>query len=108
MAVDPANERSAPGPGSSASDCHVYAIPQTEANAVLQRWLQDHPEIAGELKETVRARIHPQELEGRTARRSSAVSGLVTTGVSHRISSPRAAGTVWSCSHALCHAELRA
>ena len=34
-----------------------------QACAVLERWLQDHPQVAGEIRETARAHIHLQELQ---------------------------------------------
>ncbi|HUC24636.1 MAG TPA: hypothetical protein VMA73_18155 [Streptosporangiaceae bacterium] len=66
MAVDPSIELAEPGLEDTADPSHADAILQTEANAALQRWLQDHPEVSGELTETVRAHIHFQELEART------------------------------------------
>ena len=66
MAVDPLIELAEPGPGNTDDASHADAILHTEANAALQRWLQDHPEVGGELTETVRAHIHFQELEART------------------------------------------
>jgi hypothetical protein len=66
MVLDPSIERAEPGSGNARDNRHADPILQTEANAALERWLQDHPEIEGELKETVRAHIHFQELEGRT------------------------------------------
>ena len=66
MVVDPSIERAEPGSGNARDNRHADPILQTEANAALERWLQDHPEIEGELKETVRAHIHFQELEVRT------------------------------------------
>lgn len=66
MAVDSFIERTEPGSGDAQDDSHTDPILQAEANTALQRWLQDHPEVGGELKETVRAHIHLQELEGRT------------------------------------------
>jgi hypothetical protein len=66
MVVDPSIERVEPGSGSARDNRHADPILQTEANAALECWLQDHPEIEGELKETVRAHIHFQELEART------------------------------------------
>jgi hypothetical protein len=62
MAVDPFVELAEPGPGNTGEASHADAILQTEANAALQ----DHPEVGGELTETVRAHIHFQELEART------------------------------------------
>jgi hypothetical protein len=66
MVVDPSIERAEPGSGNAQDNRYADPILQTEANAALERWLQDHPEIEGELKETVRAHIHFQELEART------------------------------------------
>lgn len=66
MPVDPSVELTEPGLGNTGDASHADAILQTEANAALQRWLQDHPEVGGELTETVRAHIHFQELEART------------------------------------------
>ena len=66
MVVDPSIERAEPGSGNARDNRHADPILQTEANAALERWLQDHPKIEGELKETVRAHIHFQELEART------------------------------------------
>ena len=66
MVVDPSIERAEPGSRNARDNRHADPILQTEANAALERWLQDHPEIEGELKETVRAHIHFQELEART------------------------------------------
>jgi hypothetical protein len=66
MVVDPSIERAEPGSGNARDNRHADPILQTEANAALERWLQDHPEIEAELKDTVRAHIHFQELEART------------------------------------------
>jgi hypothetical protein len=66
MVVDPSIERAESGPGTARDNRHAEPILQTEANAALERWLQDHPQIEGELKDTVRAHIHFQELEART------------------------------------------
>lgn len=66
MAVDSFIEHAEPGSGNARDDSHADPILQAEANAALQRWLQDHPEVGGELTETVRAHIHLQELEART------------------------------------------
>jgi hypothetical protein len=46
------------------------------ARATLEQWLQDHPQVTGELRETVRAHIHLQELhrctrEAQDARRNA-------------------------------------
>lgn len=59
MAIDTFAEHHEPDPGSDDS------ILEGQANAALERWLQDHPAVAGEIKETVRAHIHLQELQGR-------------------------------------------
>ena len=48
-------------------------ILQTQANAALECWLQDHPAVAGDIKETVRIHIHLQELQGRTREAEKAV-----------------------------------
>jgi len=66
MVVDPSIELAEPGSGNARDNRHADPILQTEANAALERWLQDHPEIEAELKDTVRAHIHFQELEART------------------------------------------
>lgn len=49
------------------------AIPQTQANAALERWLQDHPAVTGEIRDTARVHIHLQELQGRTCEADQAV-----------------------------------
>lgn len=66
MAIDPFIEHPEPGPRGPGDDGHADAILEAQANAALERWLQDHPEVTGEIKETVRVHIHLQELEGRT------------------------------------------
>jgi hypothetical protein len=66
MVVDPSIERVEPGSGNARDNRHADPILQTEANAALERWLQDRPEIEAELQDTVRAHIHYQELEART------------------------------------------
>ncbi len=66
MVVDPSIERAEPGSGNARDNRHADPILQTEANAALECWLQGHPEIEGELKDTVRAHIHFQEREART------------------------------------------
>jgi hypothetical protein len=59
MAIDTFAENHEPNPGSDDS------VLEGQANAALERWLQDHPAVAGEIKETVRDHIHLQELQGR-------------------------------------------
>jgi hypothetical protein len=66
MVVDLSIERAEPGSGNARDNRHADPILQAEANAALERWLQDHPEIEGELKDAVRAHIYFQELEART------------------------------------------
>ena len=66
MVVDPSIERAEPGSGNAWDNRHADPILQAEANAALERWLQDRPEIEGELRETVRAHTHFQELQART------------------------------------------
>ena len=46
---------------------------QAQASAALEQWLQDHPSVVGEIKETVRAHLHLQELDGRTREADRAV-----------------------------------
>lgn len=67
MAIDTFAEHGEPDP---ARDDIVL---ETQAGAALERWLQDHPAVVGEIKETVRAHIHLQELEGRTREAEKAV-----------------------------------
>ncbi len=62
MAIDPFIEQPVPGPGEG----HDEAVLEVQASAALERWLQDHPDVEGEIKETVRVQIHLQELERRT------------------------------------------
>ena len=38
---------------------------EAQASAALEHWVQDHPEVEREIKETVRAHFHLQELERR-------------------------------------------
>ena len=38
---------------------------EAQASAALEHWVQDHPEVERQIKETVRAHIHLQELERR-------------------------------------------
>lgn len=49
------------------------AILQAQANAALEGWLQDHPAVAGDIRETVRTHIHLQELQGRAREAGQAV-----------------------------------
>lgn len=51
--------------GTSGSDGGDEIL-RAQASTALERWLQDHPAVGGELKETVRAHIHLQQLEART------------------------------------------
>ena len=39
---------------------------RAQASAALEQWMQDHPAVVGEIKETVRAHLHLEELDGRT------------------------------------------
>jgi len=73
MVVDPSIERAEPGSGNAWDNRHADPILQAEASAALERWLHDHPQIEGELKDTVRAHIHFQELEARTREAERAV-----------------------------------
>jgi len=60
-----------PGSGSSADD-QDSSLLRVQASAALQRWLRDNLEVAGEIKETIRAHIHLQEVERRTQRAEGA------------------------------------
>lgn len=70
MAIDTFAEHPGPEP-SDPSDPggpgRHTPILEAQANGALERWLQDHPAVAGEITETVRAHVHRQELEGRTS-----------------------------------------
>jgi hypothetical protein len=69
MAIDPFIEHPEPGPGGPGGpgdDGQDDAILEAQANAALERWLQDHPQVASEIKATARAQVHLQELAGRT------------------------------------------
>ena len=46
---------------------------QAQASAALEQWLQDHPAVVGEIKETVRAHLYLEELDGRTREADRAV-----------------------------------
>lgn len=67
MAIDTFAEHGEPDPDRDDT------VLEAQAGAALERWLQDHPAVAGEIKETVRAHIHLQELEGRTREAERAV-----------------------------------
>jgi hypothetical protein len=60
MSIDPFIEYPEPGP-----DEHQVPDVEAQARAALEHWLQDHPEVAGELKETVRAHVYQKELQRR-------------------------------------------
>jgi len=60
-----------PGSGSSEDD-QGSSLLRVQASSALQRWLRDHQEVAGEIKETIRAHIHLQEVERRTQRAEQA------------------------------------
>jgi hypothetical protein len=62
MAINTVGDYGEPGPedpGRGDSFLHE------QASAALDGWLQDHPAVAGELTETVRAHLHLQELDRR-------------------------------------------
>jgi hypothetical protein len=52
-------------PGNPSDDGTEDLILEAQANAALQRWLQDHPRVGDGITETVRAHIHLEELTGR-------------------------------------------
>lgn len=60
MSIDPFIEHPEPDPGEN-------RVPDLEAQAraALEYWLKDHPEVTGEIKETVRAHVYLKELERR-------------------------------------------
>ncbi len=60
-----------PGAGPSEDD-QDSALLRAQASSALQRWLRDHLEVAGEIKETIRAHLHLQEVERRTQRAEEA------------------------------------
>jgi hypothetical protein len=60
MSIDPFIEHPEPDPG----EHHVPDL-KAQACAALEHWLEDHPEVAGEIKETVRAHVYLKELEHR-------------------------------------------
>lgn len=69
MAIDPFIEHpeSEPGdPRAPGNDGQGDPFLEAQAAAALERWLRDHPQVEGEIKETVRAHIYLQELQGRT------------------------------------------
>ncbi len=61
MSVDPFTAQPDPDPGEQ----HVPDL-EAQARAALEHWLSDHPEVAGEITETVRAHTYLKELERRT------------------------------------------
>jgi hypothetical protein len=60
MSIDPFTAHPEPDPGG-----HDLPDLETQARAALERWLQDHPEVAGDITQTVRAHIYLKELERR-------------------------------------------
>lgn len=61
MAIDPFIEQPDTGP-----DDHTDPVLEAQANVALEYWLRDHPEVAGAIKETIRADVHLKEVQGRT------------------------------------------
>lgn len=61
MSIDPFTAQPEPDPNE-----HDAPDLEAQARAALDRWLQDHPEVTGEIKETVRADVYLKELERRT------------------------------------------
>jgi hypothetical protein len=60
MSIDPFTAHPEPDPG----ERHVPDL-EAQARTALEHWLQDHPEVAGEITETVRAHVYLKELERR-------------------------------------------
>ena len=69
MDIDTFLEQPGSGPSEDDQDSTLLRV---QASAALRRWLQDHLEVAGEIKETIRAHIHLQEVERRTQRAEEA------------------------------------
>jgi hypothetical protein len=67
MAIDTFTEHTEPDPARDDS------ILEAQANAALEGWLRDHPAVAGDIKEAVRAHVHLQERQGRTQEADQAV-----------------------------------
>ena len=59
MSIDPFVEQPEPDPGEHVPDL------EAQARSALERWLRDNPEVAGEIKETVRAHVYLKEVERR-------------------------------------------
>jgi len=60
MSIDPFIEHPEPDP----DEPQVPDL-EVQARAALEHWLKDHPEVTGEIKETVRAHVYLKELERR-------------------------------------------
>ena len=73
MAIDTFAERIEPDSDREPDPGYADPILEAQANAALERWLEDHPAAAGEIEETVRVHIHLQELEGRANEADQAV-----------------------------------
>lgn len=58
MSIDPFIEHPEPDP-----DEHQVPDLEAQARAALEHWLNDHPEVTGEITETVRAHVYLKELE---------------------------------------------
>ena len=61
MTIDPFIEYQEPGP-----DDHADPAVKAQADAALDGWLRDRPEVAGVVTETIRADIHLKESQRRT------------------------------------------
>jgi hypothetical protein len=60
MAINPFIEHAETGLGD-----HTDPEIETQANAALEYWLRDHPEVASAISETIRADVHLKEIQGR-------------------------------------------
>ena len=69
MTIDPFVEHPEPDP-----DEHAEPTLEAQAHAALQQWLLDHPAVAREIKETVRAETHLNELTGRSGQADRAAA----------------------------------
>ena len=60
MSIDPFTEHPESNPGE-----HYVPDLEAQARAAFEHWLEDHPEVEGEIEETVRAHVYMKELERR-------------------------------------------
>ena len=79
MAIDTFVEHAEPNPA------HDDSVLEAQPSVALDGWLQDHPAVAGDIKEAVRAHVHLEELQGRaraadeTVQKAEQRAGTLTT-----------------------------